>query len=144
MQKFLALILMLGAADASACSFPSVSLDRHVEHAEQVFIATLLEAKVVPRDGAHKWPGIQGRFHVTKRLKGGPETEDVTLMTGMGRGDCGISMLVSAKYLIIKKISDTGIGEETGTRIIEDFQEDEFASRIFAIVKRKSIEPKQK
>jgi hypothetical protein len=135
---------MLGAVNASACSFPLVSLDRHVEDAEQIFIATLLEAKVMPRDGDHQWPWIQGRFHVSKRLKGGPETADVTLMTGMVRGDCSIGMLVSAKYLVFKNISDTGIGADTGTQIIEDFQEEEFTSKIFAMVKRKNIQPQQK
>lgn len=144
MQKFFALTLILGAANASACSFPVVSLDRHVELAEQIFIATLLEAKVMPRDRDHEWPWIQGRFHVSKRLKGGPETADVTLGTGMGGGDCGIGMMVSAKYLIFKKISDTGLGQETGTRIIEDFQENEFTSRILATVKRKGIGPQKR
>lgn len=144
MQKFFALTLTFGAASASACSFPVVSLDQHVELAEQIFIATLLEAKVMSTDRDHKLLWIQGRFHVSKKLKGGLKNVDVTLKTGMGGGECGISMLVSAKYLIFKKISDAGLGQETGTRIIEDFQEDEFTSKILAMVKRKAIEPQKR
>ena len=90
----------------------------------------------MPRDDRHQWPWIEGRFLLGSMLKGGPKPTSVTLVTGMGRGDCGVAMMVSAKYIIFKRKEDAGIGDETGTHIIEDFQEKELAEKIQLIVRR--------
>lgn len=141
---FAFLALALNAVNASACSFPLVPLDQQVEKAEQIFTVTLLEAKVMPKTDLHKWPWIEGRFQVSKILKGGPQTKELTLATGMGRGDCGVGMMVSAKYIIFKGRKDTGIGEDTGTRIIEDFQEDDVAAKIHSIIRRQEGQSRNK
>jgi hypothetical protein len=139
-KNLLALVILsLSTANASACSLPLVPLDLQIDRAEQIFIATLLEAKVMRGDRLHKWPWIEGRFQIEKNLKGGPLPKDVTLITGMGRGDCGVGMMVSAKYIIFKGKNDTGIGEDTGTHIIEDFQDDELAAKIQSILHQQHI-----
>jgi hypothetical protein len=136
MKTYLAVLatLILATANASACSFPLSSLDQQTEQAEEIFIATLLGAKVMPADAHHKWSWIEGRFQVTKTLKGKIQPKDVMLTTGMGRGDCGIAMFVSAKYVIFKGTKDTGIGEDSGSHAIEDFQDDEMAAKIQSIM----------
>ena len=65
----LAVLLMLATLNASACKVPVFSLEQQVEKAEEIFIANLREAKVMPVDNHHKWPWIQGRFEVKKLLK---------------------------------------------------------------------------
>ena len=46
----------------------------------------------MPVDNHHKWPWIQGRFEVKKIIKGGVQSKEITLTTGLGRSDCGIGM----------------------------------------------------
>lgn len=138
------LALALSAANASACSFPLVPLDQQVEKAEEIFTATLLEAKVMPKTDIHKWPWIEGRFQISKTLKGGTQNKEFKLATGMGRGDCGVGMMVSAKYIIFKGRKDTGIGEDTGTHIIEDFQEDDLSEKIQSIIRRQESQSRKK
>lgn len=143
-RLFLFGIFALRTLSASACSFPLVPIEQQTEKAEEIFIATLQEAKLMPRDDLHQSPWIEGRFLLGRTLKGEPHPKSVTLATGMGRGDCGVAMMVSAKYVIFKEKKDTGIGDETGTHIIEDFQEEELAEKIQLIVHRQQSELRKK
>jgi len=136
--------MLLAAASASACSFPVTSLENQVENADDIFIAHLIEAKVVPIDDHHKWPSIEGRFQVKKILKGGGQPKEVTLTTGFGRSDCGVGMMVSWNYVIFKGRKDTGIGDESGTHIIEDFQLDDLAKQIQSIVRHQPSKAQQR
>lgn len=130
----LALTLALATAHAPACSFPSLSLTQQIENVDEIFIATLLEAKVMPRDERHGWPRLEGRFQITKVLKGESLPGEITLTTGMGHGDCGVGMLVSSKYVIFKKSQDAGISDANGSHAIDDFQEKEITTNIQSIV----------
>ena len=66
MKKYSLLLssLMLAAANSLACSFPASTLDQQTEKADEIFIATLIEAKLLPKDSRHEWPWIEGRFQV--------------------------------------------------------------------------------
>jgi len=129
--------MLLATASVSACSFPIASLDQQVGEAEEIFIANLLEAKVIPVDEHHKWPWIEGRFQVKKILKGGVQPEEVILTTGLGRSDCGVGMMVSWNYVIFKGRGDTVIAGPSGTHVIEDFQMVEVADKIASIVRQR-------
>jgi hypothetical protein len=115
------------------------SLEQQVEEAEEIFIANLREAKVMPVDNHHKWPWIQGRFEVKKIIKGGLQSKEITLTTGLGRSDCGIGMMVSWNYIIFKGRKDTGIGDPSGTHVIEDFQVDELTEKIQSIMRQQKV-----
>ena len=136
--------MLLAAASVSACSFPVTSLENQVENADDIFIAHLIEAKLVPIDDHHKWSSIEGRFQIKKILKGGEQPKEVTLTTGLGRSDCGVGMMVSWNYVIFKGRKDTGIGVESGTHIIEDFQLDDLAKKIQSIVRHRPSKAQQK
>ena len=136
--------MLLAAASVSACSFPVTSLENQVENADDIFIAHLIEAKLVPIDDHHKWPSIEGRFQIEKILKGGEQPKEVTLTTGLGRSDCGVGMMVSWNYVIFKGRKDTGIGVESGTHIIEDFQLDDLAKKIQSILRHRPSKAQQK
>lgn len=140
----LAVLLMLATLNASACKVPVFSLEQQVEKAEEIFIANLREAKVMPVDDHHKWPWIEGRFEVKRLIKGGAQSKEITLTTGLGRSDCGIGMMVSWNYIIFKGRNDTGIGDPSGTRVIEDFQVDELAGRIQSIMRQQQNKPSKK
>jgi hypothetical protein len=129
--------MIFATASVSACSFPVTSLEHQVEAADDIFIATLIEAKVVPTDDRHKWPSIEGRFQVKKILKGEAQPKEVILTTGLGRSDCGVGMMVSWNYVIFKARKDTGIAEVGGTHIIEDFEVEELAKKIQLIVRHR-------
>jgi len=145
MKKCLfAALLMLATLNASACKVPVLSLEQQVEKAEEIFIANLREAKVMPVDDRHKWPWIEGRFEVRKIIKGGAQSKEITLTTGLGRSDCGIGMMVSWNYIIFKGRNDTGIGDPSGTHVIEDFQVDELAERIQSIMRQQQSKPLKK
>jgi len=61
--------LWLAAANASACSVPAYTLDQQVEKAEEIFIATLIEAKYMPSDGSGEPPRVEGRFRTKKNFE---------------------------------------------------------------------------
>lgn len=135
----LAVLFMLATLNASACKVPVFSLEQQVEKAEEIFIANLREAKVMPVDNHHKWPWIQGRFEVKKIIKGGVQSKEITLTTGLGRSDCGIGMTVSWNYIIFKGRKDAGIGDPSGTHVIEDFQVDELTEKIQSIMRKQKV-----
>lgn len=140
-MKNLLLTFFLAAfflSNASACSCRLASLDEFVERADEIYFATLQEAKVIPGEYPEKWPFIEGDFKIRKLLKGTLQAENVTLTTGLGHGDCGISMFVSATYIIFKGVKEKGIDACRGSSVIEDFQEDEIMRKIQKILKAKS------
>jgi hypothetical protein len=135
--------MLLATASVSACSFPVRSLEHQIENADDIFIANLIEARVMPIDDDHKWPSIEGRFLIKKILKGGVQPKEVTLTTGLGRSDCGVGMMASWNYVIFKGRKDIGIGVESGTHIIEDFQVEELAKKIQLIVRHRPNKPQK-
>lgn len=98
----------------------------------------------MPGDYPQKWPFIEGSFHIRRSLKGAAQAGDIVLTTGLGRGDCGVSMQVSAKYIIFKGKSGTGIDACSGSRVIEDFQEDEIVAKIQSITRQPKRKPEKK
>lgn len=136
MKKFLFAVVMaaLSISSASACSCRFQTLDQHVAQADQIFIATLESAKVVPGDYPNKWPSIEGVFRLRKSLKGNAPPPEMVLTTGMGRGDCGVFMTVSVKYVVFKGKNDTRIGGCNLTGGMEDFQEDEIVAKIQSLL----------
>lgn len=136
--------MLLATANVSACSFAATSLERQTQKAEEIFIATLLEAKLIPANDSRAASWIEGRFQIGKILKGPTQPKELTLTTGLGRGDCGVAMMVSAKYVIFKERKDTGIGDPSGTHLIEDFQEDALVEKIQSITRQRKTKSIQK
>jgi hypothetical protein len=122
---------MLAAANSLACSFPASTLDQQTEKADEIFIATLIEAKLLPKDSRHEWPWIEGRFQVKKVLKGGVQPKGITLT------------MVSWNYVIFNGRKETGIGVPNGTRLIEDFEEGELIEQIQSIMRQQKTKQKR-
>lgn len=127
-------LLFLSHSVAQACSCQFTPLTQHVTEADEIFLATLQSAQVIPGDYPEKWPHIEGTFQIKKILKGTGQANEVVLSTGLGRGDCGTMMVVSAKYIIFKNKDSDGFSACSGSSVIEDFQEDEILSKIQPIV----------
>lgn len=136
MRKFIFAVAMLSLLNsgAHACSCHFTPLAQRVNEADEIFFATLQGAKVIPGDYPEKWPYIEGTFQTKKILKGTTQANDVVLSTGLGRGDCGTMMVVSAKYIIFKSKDQNTIDACSGSSVIEDFQEEEIMSKIQLIV----------
>ncbi len=128
----------LFSSNASACKCRLASINEFVGNADEIYFATLQVAKVVQGIYPEKWPFIEGNFKIRKLLKGSLQEENVTLTTGLGGGDCGISMFVSATYVIFKNAKNNAIGACGGSSIIESFQEDEIEQKIKKILNAKS------
>jgi hypothetical protein len=136
--------LLLAAANVSACKVAASSLEQQTSYAEEIFIATLIEARLIRSDDSRAGSRIEGRFQIGKILKGRTQPKEITLTTGLGRGDCGVAMFVSAKYVIFKGQNDTGIGSPSGTHVIEDFQEDALVGEIQSITHQRKSKSTQK
>jgi hypothetical protein len=133
------LIAILMSSNASACSCGVKTFEDHVERADAIYLATLQEAKVVKGEYGKEWPYIEGTFHVRKTLKGQARSEAMVLRTPVNSSACGVSMMVSASYVIFKEKGRSGIIACDGSTVIEPFQEDEVATKIRAVLqKRKS------
>jgi hypothetical protein len=131
-----ALILFLSAASASACSCAYQTLGDFVKEADVIYLATLTEAKFDRGVALEKWPRIVGRFEIRKLIKGEVREKSVTLQTGLGRGDCGVSMSVSENYLIFKDKDSDGISMCSGSGMIYEFQEQELLAKIDALMRK--------
>lgn len=141
---FLAIALSgLFCGEAAACSCAVTSFDGYVKNADSVYFATLEEAKVVRNAPDAKWPFIQGRFQVKRTLKGVPRTGEMMLRTGLGGGDCGVPMFVSATYIIFRNADFDGIGDCDGSHAIYGFEEDEIAAKVRAALNRRSSKPEK-
>jgi len=137
----LAATLVLSASNASACSCKFGALPEYVESADEIFVATLLNAKLVQGDYPEKWPYIEGTFQTKKSLKGVTQSKEVVLKTGLGGGDCGVSMSVSQTYIIFKGKDRDGIDICSGSGLIYGFQEDELVTKVKAELSKKSRKP---
>jgi hypothetical protein len=133
------MMFIMSTSISFACSFPPAPLEDKVERADEIFIATLDAAKVIPDDYTKQQSRIEGSFRVSKTLKGPTQAAETKLVTGLGGGDCGVLMIVSAKYIIFKQRGATAIWTPSGTRMIEHFEEYNVEEKIRLIVqKRKS------
>lgn len=141
---FSVVTLALSASSAWACSCQFDSLDKRVQEADEIFIATLQRAEVRPGDYPEKWPFIEGNFQSRNVLKGTVSTKEVVLSTGVGTSGCNVPMFVSAKYIVFKAKGQQSIDACGGSNVIEDFQEDEIVAKIKAEIRRQKSQPGKK
>jgi hypothetical protein len=140
MKKFLLILFLsvLVAPNATACSCGLSTLDDFVDNADSIHIATLQQAKLIVGEYGKKWSLVEGVFKVRKTLKGDTQAAPMVLSTSAGT-DCGISMVVSATYLIFKKKGESGVSACDGSTVFENFQEDDVESKIRARLRNKGI-----
>lgn len=136
------LLVSLFSAEASACSCLPMTVSDFAKNADSVHFATLQEAKLVAGNGKES-PSIEGRFLVTKTLKGSaPSPASLTLSTPGSDSECGVGMLVSAKYVIFKKQGNDGILACSGSGVLGRFgvvgqyEEDEIAAEVQGALQR--------
>ena len=139
MKNLLLAVLLLGlfCNQAVACSCLAKSFDEFVKDADEIYFATLEEARVVRVDPNRKWPFIQGRFEVRRTLKGASRSGEMMLQTGLGGGDCGVPMSVAQTYIIFKKAGMDGIHDCDGSHGIYGFQEEEISAKVKAAMSKK-------
>jgi hypothetical protein len=132
MKKLLSVLFVsaLVTTDAAACSCGLRTLDDFVDNADSIFIATLQQAKLSVGEYGKKWPIIDGVFKIRKTLKGAALDTTMSLSTPASDSSCGISMVVSASYLIFKTKGQTGVSACDGSTVFDDFQEDDIESKI--------------
>ena len=131
------LIAILMSSDVWACSCGLQTLEDHVKRADAIYLATLQEAKVVKGEYGKEWPYIEGTFHVRKTLKGQAQSGAMVLTTPVESSACGVSMMVSASYVIFKENGQSGIVACDGSTVIEPFQEDEDVTKVRAMLQKR-------
>ena len=127
------------ATDAAACSCGVRTLDDFVNNADSIHIATLQQAKLNAGEFGKKWPTIDGVFKIRKTLKGAAQGTSMSLNTPASDASCGISMMVSASYLIFKTKGQTGVSACDGSTLFEDFQEEDVVAKIHDRLTNKGI-----
>jgi hypothetical protein len=138
------LLTLLISSGASACSCGIRTLEDHANGADAIYLATLQQAKVVAGEYGKEWPLIEGTFHVRKTLKGQAQSEPMVLSTPISDASCGVSMVVSATYVIFKSKGQRGIIACDGSTVIEPFQEDEVAVKVRALLAKKAMTSSKK
>lgn len=141
MKKLLSMLVVIaiGAMDAAACSCGLTALDDFVDNADSIHVATLQEAKLKVGEYGKGEPQIEGIFIIRRTLKGATPATPMILNTPASDASCGISMMVSATYLIFKKKGQNGVTACDGSTVFENFQVDDVVSKIGARLKRKGI-----
>lgn len=132
-NAFPALLLatLFAPAAASACSCPPMTDEQFAKQADNIYFAILQEAKLI-EGGGKRWPSIEGHFLVRQTLKGRAPSQPIKLGTSADSAACGQSMLVGASYVLFMRKDDTGMSSCDGSRIVERFQEEEFAAKVKA------------
>lgn len=132
MTKLLSILFLsaLVTTNAAACSCGLRTLDDFVDNADSIHIATLQQAKLNAGEYGKGWPTIDGVFKVRTTLKGAVQGTSMSLSTPASGASCGISMMVSASYLIFKTKGQTGVSACDGSTLFEDFQEEDVVSKI--------------
>lgn len=138
MKNLLLIVVLFGlfCDQAEARSCPVKSFDEFVKDADEIYFATLEEARVIRANPNRKWPFIQGRFEVRRTLKGVPRAGEMILQTGLGGGDCGVPMSVAQTYIIFKKAGIDGIHDCGGSHGISGFQENDVAAKVKAAMSK--------
>ncbi len=129
------LLATLLSSEAAACSCMPGTLEEFARGAHAIHFATLQQAKLIAGDDK-RWPSIEGTFEIRKTLKGGARAGSITLSTPADGAACGVSMLVSATYLLFLQPGQITLHACGGDRIVERFQEAEVAAQVQAALKR--------
>lgn len=135
-KQFALMSLALVGGNAAACSCPVQTLDDFTRGADSVYIATLMEAKVIPRSARDQWAEVEGKFRIDRVLKGNISAQFATLVTGNAGASCGVFMFVPAKYVIFTDRESNAISWCNGTNAIDPFEEESIAQKITAVVNR--------
>lgn len=136
-QPFLLLMLAIGSGNVAACSCPAWTVDERVQHADNIYMATLVEAKLIPGNSPHdKWVVVEGKFQIDRVFKGDIKPSIVTLGTPGTNASCGVFMFVGKKYIVYTDHENRGINNCSGTQSLDPTQVDDVAHKIAAAVRR--------
>lgn len=133
------LLSVLFAPGAWACSCMPKTDEQFARDSDNIYFATLQEAKLIAGDG-ERWPYIEGRFQVQRTLKGKALSTPITLTTNADGASCGQTMVVAATYVLFLRNGATGLASCDGARVIERFQENEFAAKVKATLAKRTAE----
>jgi hypothetical protein len=136
MHKLVALMLLvLVSGTATACSSSLPGLDDLTRDADRIYIATLLEAKYIPGQFQERLAEVEGKFKITRRLKGKVSQQFITLMSSVG-GSCSIPMIVQSRYVVFQNSKGDSPSLGKGSALIESFQQDDVSEKIISSMKR--------
>ncbi len=125
------LLSVLFAPSAWACSCMLKTDEQFARESDNIYFATLQEAKLIEGDG-ERWPYIEGRFQVRRTLKGKTPSAHIALATNADGGACGETMVVAATYVLFLRDGATGLSACDGARVIGSVEEDELAAKVEA------------
>lgn len=99
-RRLLTLVLVLSLwGEASACSCMNQTLREHFEHADFVFVGRVISKEdVASREEPRGWPGVAAKFQLLEVIKG-KTPPPPRLITGVGRGDCGVPLFPALSYV---------------------------------------------
>lgn len=101
MARVLALVFVLSLwGDASACScITRTGLAEHYDRAEFVFVGRVISKEdVASREEPKGWPGVAATYQLLELVKA-KSPPPPRLITGVGSGDCGVSIYPTVFYV---------------------------------------------
>lgn len=108
------------SADAIACKCMNATLEEQTKNADEIYIATLKGASVVAGNGT-QIEQVKGNFSIARTLKGPVRTKDLVLSTAAHDSACGIDLVVSGTYVILKRRGLDVIGACDGSFVLDKF-----------------------
>jgi hypothetical protein len=102
------LLALTGASPVISCTCIGTSVvSRSVESSDVVFSGMVVSARYVALDTLFKTSlRTEYRFQVQTAFKGGESTDTITIITGVGGGDCGLKFDLGARYIVYAYWSD--------------------------------------
>ncbi len=132
---FVAALFMTSYAGACSCVRPYTVQD-NVTGANEIFVGrVVVMKKFTSHPSLPGWSGVQAEVEVTQNLKGSSQKR-TTVITGKGKGACGVSMRTGMSYVFFvdekRKIS---ISNGTREYVKEHIDSDQYVSAIKSYVR---------
>ncbi|MGO4378269.1 hypothetical protein [Pseudoduganella sp. RAF53_2] len=128
-QRFAALLLLLTLSNvASASSCLRSPLREKVHEADQVFIATLVEAKLIPAELEGLGPRVDAVFRIDRVFKGLLKDTSILLKTGLDID--AVPLFVGSEYVIFKRKDSDFISTCSGSGSVYGFEKDRVITEI--------------
>ena len=129
MRKALILVLITFPGYAFACSCLRTALEDQVKDSEKIFVGVLTSSKIVNPRTDKEWPYIEGTIEVETIIKGKVGKIE-KVRTGLGGGDCGISMTTGRAYVIFSISEENYIGICGASGELRRYEEKEYVEKL--------------
>ncbi len=136
MKKIFLTCLLISSVPTFACSCYEMTLEKHFESVKNVYYGQLISAQYEAPNKENDWPSVSGIIDIKDVLKG-EKLEQISIKTGLGGGDCGISLTVGKYYSLFVNRSDEYISICDASKQMDTIEYEDLKQKIDTFLRRR-------